>query len=252
MGVVVHDRLWSRSDNDLVIFYFFIIDIFFSFTYYLRMKKITAFCALLFVALSLSALTFEGGLGLSGTMNEKKDHLFVDGAVSYDDFSLYLAYKGGGKLNATAEYYNKKGILNHQLDLFTGYVFSEGGYTALSYLMRLNFKIYGFYFDIGGGAEGALSYSEYTKLPLFILSPQFSIRLGYRNTLFDLALFLENNYRYEKEWNAKTSYGIDTVFNLTPKDSVLVSISFTHAEVLMDNYRVLYASRIRAGYRRII
>lgn len=216
------------------------------------MKKIIVFSALFLLSFSLFALSIEAGTGLSGTMNEKKDHLFFDAGVSYKDLSFYLNYKDGGKVNATAEYYNKKGILNHQLDLFTGYVFSEGGYTALSYLMRLNFKIYGFYIDVGGGAEGAVSYSEYTKVPLFILSPQFSIRLGYRNTLFDLALFLENNYRYEKEWNAKTSYGVDTVFNLTQKDSVLVSISFTHAEVLMDNYRVLYASRLRAGYRRII
>lgn len=216
------------------------------------MKRLLLILLLMMMTLSLFAVKVEGGVGLSQTMTEKKGLVFADASLYQDDFSFYGSYKAGNKIYACVTYLNEDGFINHQADIFSHFVISEGGYSAISYSMILSFKLAGFYFKLGGGAEGALSYSLYTKEPLFILSPQFRIRGGYRASWGDISLFFENNYRYEREWNAKTSVGVDLEYNVTEKDTLILDYSLTSAEVLMDPYRVLYATRMRVAYRREI
>lgn len=217
------------------------------------MKRRLLVFLFILVSFSLSAsIMVEGGLGLSRTMTEGNELLFADTSVYIDDFSFYAQYKVGNKLTGSITYLNEDGILNHQVDLFSHYVLTEGGYTGISYSLILSLKLYGFYFKLGGGAQGALSYSEYTKEPLFILSPQFRIRGGYKAEWGNISLFLENNYRYEREWNAKTSCGLDFEYYVTDKDTLMLDYSLTSCEVLMDPFRVLYATRMRVGYRRMI
>lgn len=217
------------------------------------MKKLILIIVMALLPFMLfSSMMIEAGGGVSSNVNEKPYALYGDMTLYLDDFSFYVNYKNKGKINGYVEYFNKDGIINHQLDVFTQYIFTEGGYSALSYMMILNLTFGGYYFNLGGGGEGAVSYSEYTKTPLFILSPQFRIRAGYKGDIFSCALFLENNYRFEKDWNAKTSYGAEMDFFVTPRDTVSLSLSFTSAEVLMDNFRVLYATRMRMAYRRAL
>ncbi len=217
------------------------------------MKKLMTITIMAIIPFMLfSSLMIEAGTGVSNNVNEKPYRLFGDMTIYIDDFSFYVNYKDKGKLNGYVEYYNRNGIINHQCDIFTQYIFTEGGYSALSYMMMVNLSWKRSYFTLGAGAEGAVLYSEYTETPLFILSPQFRLRLGYKGESANLAIFLENNYRFEKDWNAKTSYGFECDYFLSPRDILSLSLSFTSCEVLMDNFRVLYAMRMRMGYRRAL
>lgn len=217
------------------------------------MKKTALFVLLVLVAFSLNAsMSVEVGTGVSNICTDEEDALFFDGEFDFDAWTFYLNWRGKDNLFTSASWTGSTGIINHQGDLFSRFIFGQGGFTGISYMAVLNLSIKGFYFNLGAGAEGALSYSLYTKTPLFILSPQYRVRLGYCGDYYHISLFLENNYRYEREWNAKSSAGVDVEFALTSSDFLTLDLSFTSAEVLMDPYRVLYAYRMRAGYRRII
>lgn len=217
------------------------------------MKKTTLFVLLVLVAFTLNAsMSVEAGIGSSNICTDEEDALFFDAGFDLDAWTFYIGWRGDDNLSASATWAGSTGIITHQGDLFSRFVFGYGGFTGISYMGILNLNYSGFYFNLGGGAEGALSYSLYTKTPLFILSPQYRIRLGYRGDYYHVSLFLENNYRYEREWNAKSSAGIDLEFALSSSDFLTLDLSFTSAEVLMDPYRVLYAYRMRAGYRRVL
>ena len=216
-------------------------------------KTILILLALLSLMPLAAAVSVEGATGLSYNMtSDGSPKVFGDLTVTYDDWSLYTEYKYRNTFTADIQYRNTKGILNHQANVFSRWIVKEGGFTAASYMLILNLGVKGFYFNLGLGLEGAVSYSPYSTEPLFILSPQARVRLGYRGDIFGVCLFLEDNYRSEKEWNAKTSAGVDFSFSLSEKDTVLLTVSATSCEVLMDPYRILYSSRIRAGYRRVL
>lgn len=217
------------------------------------MKKIVLLIILFsFTLLPVFSMNLEAGAGLSEIRTEKYGALFLDAGYSIDDFSFYLNWRSKDNLYASATYCNNDGIINHQVDIFSRYIISSGGFTGISYMFIVDLSLRGFYLDLGLGAEGALSYSKYTGEPLFILSPQYRIRGGYTGDVFAISLFLENNYIYEREWNAKSSFGTDLEFNITEYDSITLNLSFSLAEVMMDPYSVLYAYRMRAGYRRSI
>ncbi len=218
------------------------------------MKKTILILLALAAMLPLSAsVSIEGATGLSYNMTyDSSPMMFGDMTVTYDDWSIYMEYRYRSTFTADIQYKNTKGILNHQANVFSRWILSEGGFTAAGYMLILNLGVKGFYFNLGLGTEGALSYSPYSKEPLFILSPQARVRLGYRSDIFGVCIFLENNYRSEKEWNAKTSLGLDFSFFLSSEDTLLLTVSATSCEVLMDPYRILYSSRVRAGWRRVL
>ena len=200
-----------------------------------------------------ASVSVEGATGVSYNMTmDGSPKVFGDLTVAYDDWSLYTEYKYKNSITADIQYHSTEGILNHQANVFSRWILKEGGFTAASYMLILNLGVKGFYFNLGLGVEGAVSYSPYSKEPLFILSPQARVKLGYENNLFGVCIFLEDNYRSEKEWNAKTSLGLDFSFSLSDRDSLLLTVSATSCEVLMDPYRILYSSRVRTGYRRVL
>lgn len=218
------------------------------------MKKALLIMLLMLSAVSLySARSIEVGTGAA--YNNTMDSLprpFLDVTYTLDRFSFYLDWKGDKTLTGYAQYNYDKGIWNHQADITTRYIFGDGGYSALSYMFIVNLAKSGFFLNIGLGASATLSYSQYCVEPLFMLCKLMRLRAGYSGEKFSAYLFLENNYRHEREWNPKEALGIALSYNITAFDTITLDAAATSCEMLIDPYRIFYSGRVRAGYRRVL
>ena len=218
------------------------------------MKKTLLVLLLLLAAVSLySAQSIEVGSGAA--YNNTQDNFpkpFLDVTYTLDRFSFYLDYKYDRTVTGYVQYNYDEGIWNHQVDLTSRFVFTEGGYSSLSYMFIVNLEKWGLFLNVGLGAAANLSYSLYTREPLFMLTKLMRLRLGYRGERFSICLFLENNYRYEREWNPKEALGLSFAYNITDVDTVTFDVAVTSCEMLIDPYRIFYSGRARAGYRRAL
>ncbi len=218
------------------------------------MKKPFLIFLFLLAALSLySSRSIEVGTG--GAYNNTQDRFvkpFADVTYTLDRFSFYLDYKYGKTVTGYAQYNCDEGIWNHQVDLTTRYIFTEGGYSSLGYMFIVNLEKWGLFLNVGLGASANLSYSQYSREPLFMITKLMRLRLGYRGARFSAYLFLENNYRFEREWNPKEALGLSLGYNITDVDTVTLDVAVTSCEMLIDPYRIFYSGRARVGYRRVL
>lgn len=218
------------------------------------MKKALIIMLLMLTALSLySSRSIEVGSGAA--YNNTMDSFvkpFLDVTYTLDRFSFYLDWKYDRTLTGYVQYNYDEGIWNHQADITTRYIFGEGGYSALSYMFIVNLSKSGFFLNIGLGAAATLSFSQYTVEPLFMLCKLMRLRTGYSGERFSAYLFLENNYRHEREWNPKEALGIALAYNITDVDTVTLDVAATSCEMLIDPYRIFYSGRARVGYRRVL
>ncbi len=218
------------------------------------MKRILPVLLSLLCVFPLSAaveVETAGGLSYNRTA-DTRPKLFFDASASFSDWTVYLDYKALNTVSGGVEFHHDSALFSHQADFFSRYVFPDGGFSGLSYCLILNLHAGAAFFNLGGGIQGALEYSPYSNCALFILSPQFTLRAGYSGGSVTAFIFLENNYRAEREWNAKTSLGLNLSYSLSAASSVILAVSVTSCEVLMDPYRILYSSRIRMGYRSVL
>ncbi len=218
------------------------------------MKKPFLIFLFLLAALSLySSRSIEVGTG--GAYNNTQDRFvkpFADVTYTLDRFSFYLDYKYGKTVTGYAQYNCDEGIWNHQVDLTTRYIFTEGGYSSLGYMFIVNLEKWGLFLNVGLGASANLSYSQYSREPLFMITKLMRLRLGYRGDRFRACLFLESNYRFEREWNPKAALGLSLEYDITDIDAVTFDAAVTSCEILMDPYRIFYSGRARVGYRRVL
>lgn len=218
------------------------------------MKKALIIMLIMLTAVSLyAARSIEVGSGAA--YNNTMDSFvkpFLDVTYTSGRFSYYLDWKYEGNLTGYVQYNYDEGIWNHQADITTRYIFGEGGYTALSYMFIVNLEKSGFFLNIGLGAAATLSFSEYSVEPLFMLCKLMRLRTGYSGGKVSAYLFLENNYRHEREWNPKEALGIALSYSITDLDTLTLDVAATSCEMLIDPYRIFYSGRARVGYRRVL
>ena len=219
------------------------------------MKKHLWAILFIFIALSLSlsaaSWSIEAGTGYRASATMKPNQLrFFDLGFSYDGFSLYARNHAFNTFDLTAEYEirAKKFILNRFIG-HTRYILEEGGYSDLSYEFGLIYDSKHFLLSAALGVRGAVSYSEYSDLLLYGVSPLITVKTGLKSEYVALTAFGDMASRYENNWKALALFGVSIEIFIDEHSSLLIDAYSEASEYLMDPYYMPYASALRLAYK---
>ena len=215
------------------------------------MKKLIAFPLLFLLILPLSAVPFSvsASTGIRFDQTSRTPAVFsMSGEVG--NLSIDLQYQAGGGLLTALDYrFGDKQNTSHIISASsTFFPEDKGGWTGISYLFSQNFIWDFFSIRYGIGVQGSVSWSHYSRVPLWSLAPLLSLSAAFSLDPIRITFYASINHRWDRSWRFRPYCGLLAEGKINENNAVFVDSYITFAEMLMDRVVTDYAWSIRAGY----
>ncbi|HIW36771.1 MAG TPA: hypothetical protein IAA30_07295 [Candidatus Treponema faecavium] len=219
-----------------------------------RIRKAIALCVLGTVFLfTLSASPpWSFGLFMGWSAAPTAPIPVVYGAVgTAGPLAMLFQYQPAAELDCTLRYTFSHLNMVHDAELYTEYVPSEGGMTALAYRFRQSFTWSWFTLGYALLLQVSALYSPYSSLVTWAVAPSMAIWGTCRFDPFKATVFASFNHPLDRAFKFRPYAGVRLSLTIARNHEFFADGYVGAAEIVINRITVIDKISVRAGYRFI-